>query len=218
MQQQDNIKVLPHGSKLNKNLRMLILVNATITFVIGMFAPFYAVFVEKIGGGAAMAGISWAIFSIVSGALIFLLSKWELRVKSRHMLLALGYLIRAVVFLSYAFMNNIPQLLVTQVLWGIASAIGTPAFDALYNSNTNADTAIVEWGDWEGISAIATGVAALIGGLLIQTIGFKILFIFMSIIAAMLGIYMIYNKYNTKIFSSKKEIMKDKTVVKKINP
>ena len=198
MQPEDTIKSLPHGSRLNKHLRFLIFVNSVLTFVVGMFAPFYAVFVEKIGGGAALAGVSWAVFSIVSGVLILLLSKWELRVKRRHVLLAVGYLIRAVVFLSFAFMDNIPQLLVTQVLWGIASALGTPAFDALYTSNISKEAAIVEWGDWEGISAIATGLAALIGGLLIQTIDFKILFIFMAIIMAVLGIYILYQRYKIK--------------------
>ena len=203
MQAEDVAKTLPSGSKLNKNLRLLIFVNTVITFTVGMFAPFYAVFVVKIGGGAALAGVSWALFSVVSGILILLLSKWELRIKRQHILLAIGYLIRSMVFLSYAFMNNIPQLLITQVLWGIASAIGTPAFDALYTSNTSKETAIVEWGDWEGISAIATGVAALIGGLLIQSVGFKILFLLMSAISALLGIYLLYQRYKIQKFSFK---------------
>jgi predicted MFS family arabinose efflux permease len=203
MQAEDVTKTLPSGSKLNKNLRLLIFVNTVITFTVGMFAPFYAVFVVKIGGGAALAGVSWALFSVVSGILILLLSKWELRIKRQHILLAIGYLIRSMVFLSYAFMNNIPQLLITQVLWGIASAIGTPAFDALYTSNTSKETAIVEWGDWEGVSAIATGVAALIGGLLIQSVGFKILFLLMSAISALLGIYLLYQRYKIQKFSFK---------------
>ncbi|MFZ1019874.1 MAG: MFS transporter [Minisyncoccia bacterium] len=203
MQAEDVAKTLPSGSKLNKNLRLLIFVNTVITFTVGMFAPFYAVFVVKIGGGAALAGVSWALFSVVSGILILLLSKWELRIKRQHILLAIGYLIRSIVFLSYAFMNNIPQLLITQVLWGIASAIGTPAFDALYTSNTSKETAIVEWGDWEGVSAIATGVAALIGGLLIQSVGFKILFLLMSAISALLGIYLLYQRYRIQKFSFK---------------
>ena len=195
MQLEDIIKTLPHGSKLNKNLRLLIFVNTIIVFAIGMFAPFYAVFVQKIGGGAALAGISWALFSVVSGILILLLSKWELRVKRQFILLAVGYIFRSAVFLSYAFMTSISQLLITQVLWAVASAVGTPAFDALYTSSTSKETAIVEWADWEGVSAIATGIAALVGGLLIQTIGFKILFIIMAIISASLGSGLLYQKY-----------------------
>ncbi len=216
MQTMDKIKTLPNGSKLNKNLRLLIIINTVITFTVGMFAPFYAVFVAHIGGGAALAGISWAVFSIVSGVLILALSKWELKVKRRHVLLATGYLIRAVVFLSYAFMDNIPQLLITQVLWGVASAVGTPAFDALYTSHTSAESAIVEWGDWEGIAAIATGVAALVGGFLIQIIGFKILFLFMSVIAAGLGSYILRERYLIKKAELKKEVLKtEKAQIKK---
>jgi predicted MFS family arabinose efflux permease len=200
----DTLKTIPGNSKLNKHLRMLIFVNTTLTFAVGMFAPFYAVFVQKIGGGAVLAGVSWALFSVVSGLLILVLSKWELHIKKRHMLLASGYLIRSIVFLSYAFMDNIPQLLVTQVLWGVASALGTPAFDALYTSNISKDAAITEWGDWEGISAIATGIAALIGGVLIQVIGFKILFLLMSVICLSLGIYLIYLRYRIKKTNLKK--------------
>ena len=198
MQPENIIKTLPHGSKLNKNLRLLIFVNTIIVFTVGLFAPFYAVFVQKIGGGVALAGVSWALFSVVSGIFILMLSKWELRVKKRHVLLALGYIIRAIVFLSYAFMDNIPQLLVTQILWGIAGAVGTPAFDSLYTSNTSKEASIVEWGDWEGISAIATGIAALIGGFLIQMIGFRILFILMSTISLSLGIFLLYQRYKVK--------------------
>jgi len=191
-------EVLPSGSKLNKKLKTLIMVNTVLVFTVGMFAPFYAVFVQKIGGGAALAGVSWALFSVISGVLILILSKWESRIRRRHVLLALGYLVRSIVFLSYAFMNNIPQLLVTQVLWGIASALGTPAFDALYTSNVSKDSAIVEWGDWEGVSAIATGLAALTGGILIQIIGFQTLFLCMSITTACLSIFMFYGRYKIK--------------------
>lgn len=203
MNPQEKVISLPHETRLNKKLRMLIFVNTTLTFAVGMFAPFYAVFVQKIGGGAALAGISWALFSVISGILILVLSKWELKLKKRHVLLAMGYLIRSIVFLSYAFMDNIPQLLITQVLWGIASALGTPAFDALYTSSVSQETAIVEWGDWEGISAIATGIAALVGGFLIQTIGFKILFLLMSFLTAALGIYLLYQRHEIRKTSQK---------------
>jgi predicted MFS family arabinose efflux permease len=209
MEMEDVVKTLPSGLKLNKNLRSLIFVNTVINFTVGMFTPFYAVFVAKIGGGAAIAGISWALFSVVSGILILLFSKWELRVKRQFILLAFGYIFRSAVFLSYAFMHSISQLLITQVLWAIASAVGTPAFDALYTSSTSKETAIVEWADWEGVSAIATGIAALVGGLLIQTIGFKILFIIMAIISVSLGSGLLYQRYKIQKFSFKKEVIKN---------
>lgn len=180
--------ILPKTS-LNKSLRILIFTNTFMVFIIGLFAPFYAVFVQKIGKGIAFAGFSWALFSIIAGVLILLFSRWQLRVKEQELLLALGYFIRGIAFLSYAFMSSVAQLLFTQILWGIGAALGTPAFDAVYSAHTNKDNSIVEWGQWEGIAAIATGSAALVGGILIQTVGYFYVFIGMAILSVILGIY-----------------------------
>ena len=174
---------------LNRSLRILITVNSVLVFVMGLFAPFYAVFVQQIGGSIAFAGLSWAIFSIVSGALIFLFSNWQMKVKEPELLIALGYILRGGVFMSYVFMTNIPQLIITQVFWGVAAALGTPAFDSVYSNHTTKENSIVEWGRWEGIAAIVTGVAALVGGIFIQTFGYETVFIIMAVISFGLGIY-----------------------------
>lgn len=173
----------------NKSLRILIATNTVMIFIIGMLAPFYAVFVQKIGGSIAFVGFSWAIISIVSGILTLLLSKWHLRVKEQELLLALGYAIRGIVFLSYAFMGSVLQLIITQIIWGVGAAFGTPAFDAIYSKHTNKKHSIIQWGKWEGIAAIATGLAAIVGGALIQFFGYFPIFIGMSILSFLLGIY-----------------------------
>ena len=112
-----------------------------------------------------------------------------MKVKEQELLLAVGYFIRGLVFLSYAFMGSIAQLIFTQVLWGIGSALGTPAFDAMYSAHTTRESSIAEWGQWEGMSSIATGVAALVSGIVIQSVGFFWLFSGMALISVVLGIY-----------------------------
>ncbi len=180
--------ILPQ-ERFNKSLRILITVNTVMVFIIGMLAPFYAVYVQKIGGDIAFAGISWALFSIVAGVLTLLFGKWQLKIKEQELLLALGYLIRGVVFLSYAFMGSITQLIFTQILWGIGAALGTPAFDAVYSAHTNQNDSIIQWGQWEGIAAIATGLAAIVGGVLIQALGYSPIFIGMAALSFILGAY-----------------------------
>jgi len=180
--------ILPH-EKFNKSLRILITVNTAMVFVMGMIVPFYAIFVQKIGGSIAFAGLSWAIFSIVAGVMTLLFGSWQLKIKEQELLLALGYIIRGLVFLSYAFIGSITQLIFTQILWGIGAALGMPAFDAVYSAHTNQKDSIVQWGKWEGIAAIATGLAAIIGGILIQEIGYFSVFIGMSVLSFLLGMY-----------------------------
>lgn len=175
--------------KLNKSLRVLVSVNTMMVFIVAMFAPFYAVFVQKINGNIAVVGFSWAVYPIVAGILTFLFSQWQMKVKEQELLLAVSYFIRGAVFLSYAFMGSIAQLIFTQVLWGVGSALGTPAFDAMYGAHTSRESSIAEWGQWEGMQYIATGVAALLSGIIIQMVGYAALFGAMAVTSVMLGIY-----------------------------
>jgi predicted MFS family arabinose efflux permease len=174
---------------LNHSLRILLTLNTMMTLVIGVFAPFYAIYVLELGGDIAFVGMSWAVFHIVCGVLTLFFTKWSLRVREQELLLALGYIIRAVVFLSYAFMTSLTQLLLTQVLWGIAIAIGVPAFDSIYSAHTTNEDSIGQWGGYEGITAIAIGVSALVGGFAIEAFGFVPLFYVMTAVHLVLAVY-----------------------------
>ncbi len=185
----DLYRLLLPNVHLNRSLRILITLSVLMNFVIGMFSPFYAIFVQKIGGDIAYAGITWAVFEIVCGVLTLFFTRWSLRVREQELLLALGYVIRAVVFLSYAFMTSMMQLILTQVLWGIAAAIGVPAFDAVFAAHTSHDSSIAEWGGLEGVTSIAVGVAALIGGFAIKALGFTVIFYGMAGISFLLALY-----------------------------
>jgi len=112
-----------------------------------------------------------------------------MKVKEQELLLAVSYFIRGAVFLSYAFMGSISQLILTQILWGVGSALGTPAFDATYGAHTSREGSIAEWGQWEGMAAIATGMAALLSGVIIQMVGYFWLFSTMALVSVFLGIY-----------------------------
>ncbi len=180
--------MLPH-TRLNRSLRILIVTNSALVFLVSLFAPFYAIYIVNLGGDIAMAGFSWALYMMVTGVLIFLFANWELKIKEPELLVALGYVLRAVVFLSYAFMGSIMQLLITQILWGIASAISAPAFDSVYAAHTTSEDSIAQWSGLEGIMAIMTGLGALLGGLVIEGFGYHTVFASMAVISLSLGIY-----------------------------
>ncbi len=176
-------------ARLTKSLRILVTVNAALVFVMGMFGPFYAVFVERIGGDLSLTGLSWALFAITAGILMLFFSRWELRVKEQELLLSLGYFLISGAFVSFAFMNNIPQLILTQLLLGLGVAITTPVFDSIYTAHTTKEEAVAQWGGRDGTSAIASGVAALVAGILIQALGYATIFTLMAVITAFLGVY-----------------------------
>ncbi len=167
----------------------MLTVNTILVFAMGLFSPFYAVFIEKLGGNIAFAGLAWGLFSIVTGVLVLIFSAWGLKVQRESKLVSLGYAIRGIVFVSYAFMTNIPQLIITQVLWGVGAALGAPAFDSLYSKHTDNETSMWQWGQYEGVTSIAVGLSALVGGLVIELLGYQSLFIGMALICLISGAY-----------------------------
>ena len=177
------------NQRLNRSLRVLLVTNSVLVFILGLFMPFYAVFIQKIGGNIAFAGLSWGLFLIVSGVLTFWFSDMQIHIKEPELILALSYFLRGVVFASYAFMSNWQQLVITQILWGVSAAMGNPVFDGTYAKHTSRENSISQWGSWEGFASIASGLAALVGGVLIQSFGFVSIFFVMSVISFLLGFY-----------------------------
>ncbi len=175
----------------NNSLKILLFVSTTMTFVLGVFAPFYTLYVVKLGGDIYSAGLSWAAFSIVSGVLMLSFTVWETSVKDKKILYATGYFLRAVVFCMYIFVSSISELILVQILLGISFALSNPAFDALFMKHTDRNKEIAEWGGWEGFTAIATGCAAVVGGYAIENYGFISIFSIMALISLGLGIYLI---------------------------
>ncbi|MEI8338266.1 MAG: MFS transporter [bacterium] len=175
----------------NYSLKILLFISTSMTFVLGVLSPFYALYVAKLGGSIYFAGLSLAVFSIASGVLMLSLTVWETSIKDKKKLYAAGYFLRAVAFCMYIFVATMNELILIQLLLGISIALSNPAFDALFMKHTDKDKEIAEWGGWEGFTAISTGCAALIGGFIIQNYGFGTIFTIMSLASFSLGLYII---------------------------
>lgn len=171
------------GILMKPKLKTLLFSSFFINLAAGLFGPLYAIFVERIGGGIFLAGSSYAVFSIASGVLIFFLSKWEDRIEHKEKLLIFSRFLFFLVAIGYIFVRNPTDLILIQVLLGISTAIGAPAFDTIYSENLNKGRFATEWGFWESMRSIVWGIAALTGGLVAAEFGFRVLFFIMAVFA-----------------------------------
>ena len=173
-------------------IKILLLSSTITTFLTGLFAPFYVLYVEKLGGDIEKAGTSLAVFSIVSGVLVLAFSVWETSVKNKKNLYISGLLLRAIVFMLYIFIDSYYTLLLAQFLLGISSALVNPSFDALFTEHLTKEKVIAEWGGWEGLTAIATGAAAFVGPYLIVSFGFGFVFTTMAVITTSIAVRLMF--------------------------
>jgi len=168
---------------MKKQLKILLLISAFFSLAGGLFGPLYAVFVEQIGGDLLTAGIAYSIFAIISGVLIFVISKFEDKVKHKEYLIIFGYTFSCLGFLGYIFVQNPLHLFLVQIFFGISEAISSPAYDGIYSKFLEKGKFVSQWGIWESMTWIIYGVAALVGGYLANVYGFRIIFIIMFILS-----------------------------------
>lgn len=172
------------------SIKILIAVSTLLTFLTGLFAPFYALFVEELGGGIEIAGISWAVFSIVSGLMILFFRSWESTINQKRRIMIGGLFLRAIAFLLFIFINSFFDLILVQVLIGISIALINPSYDALFTKHTSEEKAISDWGGWEGMTSIASGLASVVGAYAIKYYGYEAVFIPMAIITFCTALYL----------------------------
>jgi MFS family permease len=168
---------------MKRGLRVLLVADACINLALGMIGPIYAIFVEEIGGDILDASWAYFAFTFSSGVIIYAISKWEDHTQHKEKLVVVGYALTALGALGYSFVHTQTQLVLVQVVLGIATAILSPAFDAVYAHYVSKGQETSNWGAWEGMGYIVAAIAALAGGYLVSQFGFNALFLVMFVMA-----------------------------------
>lgn len=164
-------------------LKILLITSALSMTAIGLLSPIVAIFVEEIGGNLLDAGSALAIYSIATGSLVFLISRWGLAEKDPAFLIVTGYGIMVIGFIGYLFIKNPIDLFIVEVILGFAEAITIPSYDGLYSASIEEGKFANRWGLWDSMSYIVSAIAAFFGGLIAQLFGFKALFYVMFLIS-----------------------------------
>ncbi|TAL43481.1 MAG: MFS transporter [Chitinophagaceae bacterium] len=183
--------------KLSRNVRLLLLGANIWYFGEGMMGPLFAVFAEKVGGDILDITWAWATYLIITGLFYILVGKLLNNKTYKVKVMVLGYILNALLTFGYLLVDSPFTLFLVQAGLGIAEAIGTPAWDALYAKNLEDNLDSYAWGLSAGQSQIVTGIAFGIGGVITHFISFNALFITMGIIqiaAAIVTAQLLFSK------------------------
>lgn len=182
---------------MRKEIKLLLLSFGLFLLAGGLLGPIYAIFVERIGGDLLTAGGSYSVFALAAGILIFFISKWEDRIKHQEKLVIISYAIAAIGFLGYLFVKTPLQLFFIQAIFGIGTAIGSPAYDGTYSKYLEKGKFASQWGAWESMHWIVIGISSALGGFIAKTYGFQTLFTIMftlSLLAIIVSLFLLKSK------------------------
>jgi len=183
--------------KLSRTVKILLLGANIWYFGEGMMGPLFAIFAQKVGGDILDITWAWATYLVVTGIFYILIGKLLNNKSYKTKVMVFGYIFNALLTFGYLFVDSPFKLLLVQVGLGIAEAIGTPAWDALYAKNLDHNSDSYAWGLSTGQSQIVTGIAFAVGGVITHFISFNALFItmgFIQITAAIVTSQLLFEK------------------------
>ena len=128
-------------------------------------------------------------YLVVGGVCTVLTGYISDRYVRKEVLLVSGFALNTLFTFGYLFVDSAGDLLLIQVGLGVASALATPTWDALYAEGDTETSCGLRWGLAGGQAEILTGVAILLGGLIVTHVSFSALFIAMGTLQAVATLY-----------------------------
>ncbi len=167
---------------LNQKEKVLLYSNNLWLLGEGMLGPLFAVYAAKIGGSLLNISWAWATYLVAAGVLTMVVGRLTDGYLSKEKTLVAGFGLNAVCTFSYLFVTSPQHLFLVQAGFGVALALATPTWYALYAKHENRRRGATVWGLAKGQSLLLNGIAILIGGVIVSKVGFEALFITMGII------------------------------------
>ena len=166
--------------RLSKVTKVLLIGANLWYFGEGMLGPLFAIFAERVGGDILDITWAWATYLVITGIFYILVGKLINGKSYKSKVMVVGYGLNALLTFGYLFVSSPWHLFFIQAGLGIAEAIGTPAWDALYAKNVDETHDTYAWGLASGQSQIVTGISIVCGGLIAHYLSFNALFITMG--------------------------------------
>jgi len=157
------------------NFRIFTIVSSFWGIAMGLFGPFYVLYIQDIGGSLENLGIAFGIMVFAQSFVSYFAGKYSDRFGRKPFLIIVGYS-NAIVFLFYLLIENLWQLYALQALWGVVDAIDTTTTKAFLADITSKKRRGLEMGKFDAIVGIFAATSMIIGGLIAGKYGLGIIF------------------------------------------
>jgi MFS family permease len=174
---------------LNRHIKILLYGGNIWYFGEGMLGPLFAIFTERVGGDVLDVSLAWATYLIVAGLLYIVVGNLTDKFNNKERVMVVGYAINALFTFGYLLVSAPWHLFIVQAGLGLAMAMATPTWYALYAKHENKKRGGLQWGLAGGMAHIMTGLAIIVGGLIVNYISFTALFVTMGSIQVVATIY-----------------------------
>lgn len=179
--------------KINKVIKTLIGADMVFLSALGLVAPIFAIFItNKINGGSVeIVGFAAAIYWIGRSVFEIPIAKFLDRTKGEKddlYFLVAGYAVVAFVQFGYIFSSLPWHVYLLQGFYAFGAALAWPAWGALFTRHIDKGKEGFEWSVEHVSFSLGSGITGALGGIMVASLGFNIVFILAGIFALFGGL------------------------------
>ena len=158
------------------NYNLFLASNALLSFAMGMFAPFWIVFIQDFGGRSfEQFGFSIGLMVLAQSITSYFAGRYSDKLGRKTFLIAGGFMLAAVTF-AYTIITSIPQLYILQVIDGAVGAIQLTTGTAFLGDITTRTSRGKDLGKYHALVGIMSAIAMMGSGFVVGQSGYKIIF------------------------------------------
>lgn len=181
----------------NKVIKFLISSDLVLNSGWGLISPIFAIFIiERIqGGDVKVAGIAAAIYWIVKSSLQLPIGRYLDKnhgEKDDFYCMFIGTFLAGLVPFGFLFAFLPWHIYFLQFLFGVSMAMAIPSWSAIFSRHLDRGQEAFEWGLESTALGMGAGIAAALGGILVATIGFEIIFILVGVLTILSSFLLIF--------------------------
>jgi MFS family permease len=166
-------------------VRFLVLSDIVIQAAGSLLGPIFALFILDFidGGSPAVAGIAATIFLITKSVAQMPVATFIDKIrgeKDDFALLFWGSIITALLPLLYLVISTPLELYAVQFLYGLLIALTFPSYMAVFTRHIDKHKEGTNWGVYFTLTDLSSAIAAAVGGVMAETIGYQWLIIIVA--------------------------------------
>lgn len=196
---------------MNKVVRLLIISDLLLYFALGLLAPIMAIFItgQIVGGTIETVGLATGIFWIVRALSTVPLGRFMDKSdgeRDEFLFMFAGTLLLALVPLFYLQASLPWHIYVLQGLVGLAESMALPGWRILFTNNLDRGKTGYEWAMDDIAVGLGAAVSAYAGSLVADHLGFKVLFLCMSVLGFFAAAVLLPIRRHTRTLSEMRRL------------
>lgn len=185
--------------RLNKILQILITTELITASAYGILAPVLAVFLTEqiVGGNLVVVGIAEAIYLLFKSGFQIPFGIWIDKTEGQKIdfwFLFWGNLVMSVSLFFYLFSSLPWHIYLISAVYGIGAALAFPAWTGIFTRNIIKYRESFAWSFSSTVIEMGSALAALVGGIVAQYLGFRPLFILVGTLS-LIGTFFLFFFY-----------------------